>query len=374
MSSLDKSFTGCEPLNLLLEEAGLNGARREERYPEKTFFGFMCSYMPEELVLAAGMEPLRLLPTSIQGAPAELPAYCCSLAKGNLSMAKSGSFKNLAGVGFAHTCDTMQCLGGIWKEAIDRNNTLFIVPPVILNAPGAARYYYVEAKNLLARLGELAGREPGDEDLQNALELNRKIRRLAKELDELRPQLPSHLVSALLRAGQVMPRREYAAALESVLPFLKQKAAGPGNRHPVLVSGPVLENDNLFGMVEELGGRVVADDTCTGYRHYVEPQIPGTGNDPLKAIISRYIEMPICPSRNRGLETRTDYLERLAKERRARAAIIIVRKYCEPHAWDSVPVAKRLRAAGLQVLVLELEGADAGGQERTRLQAFLESL
>lgn len=374
MSNPEQFCMDCEPLQLLVEEAGLNGSMRAERYPDHVFFGYTCSYLPEELVLAAGMEPLRLLPVSTRVTPAELPAYCCSLAKNTLSMAKSGSFKNLAGTGFAHTCDTMQCLGGIWQEVIDRNNTLFVVPPVMLNAPGAAGYFYTEAQNLLNRLGELAGRQPGIGDLQQALELTQQTRRLVKELDEMRPQLPSHLVSALLRAGQVMPRREYAAALSAALPFLKQQAAGPGNRHPVLVSGPVLENDSLLGMVEELGGRVVADDTCTGYRHYVEPQIQATGNDPLRDIINRYLAMPACPCRNRGLETRVDYLANLAGERRARAAIIIVRKYCEPHAWDSVPVAKRLRAAGLPVLVLELEGAEAGGQERTRLQAFLESL
>jgi benzoyl-CoA reductase/2-hydroxyglutaryl-CoA dehydratase subunit BcrC/BadD/HgdB len=39
-----------------------------------------------------------------------------------------------------------------------------------------------------------------------------------------------------------------------------------------------------------------------------------------------------------------------------------------------VPVAERLRGAGVKTLVLELEASEVAGQERTRLQAFLESL
>ncbi|SFR00912.1 2-hydroxyacyl-CoA dehydratase family protein [Desulfoscipio geothermicus] len=68
------------------------------------------------------------------------------------------------------------------------------------------------------------------------------------------------------------------------------------------------------------------------------------------------------------------YLVNLARNRQAAGAVLVNRKYCEPHAWDAVPAAERLRAGGVHTLVLELEGADVGGQERTRLQAFLESL
>lgn len=374
MLNLDQTFTGIEKLDLLIEEAALNGKQRQERYPNTIFFGFCCSYLPEELVLAAGMQPLRLFPSSIQGTPAELPAYCCSLAKGTLSLAKSGNYKDLAGFGFVHTCDTMQCLGGIWKDIISKEKTFMLVPPVMLSAPGAAKYFTVEAENLLAYLAQLSDSQPGPLELAGALELCRKVRQLAGELDQLRPQLPSQLVAALLRAGQVMPRDEYAAALQSVLPALKDQAAEPENRKRLLVTGAVLEKDSFFEMIEELGGRIVADDTCTGYRHYFEPPVTAETKDVIKAIVNRYLEMPPCPCRNRGLDTRLDYLENLGRERNAAAAILLVRKYCDPHAWDTVPLVKRLRSAGLQVLVLELEGADVGGQERTRLQAFIESI
>lgn len=366
---------GEATLDYLLEVADMSFSFLVERYPGRKFFGYFCSYWPEELVLAAGMEPVRLLPGSIQAVPAALPAYCCSLARGCLAAAEKGDFSGLTGTGFAHTCDTMQCLGGIWQEVAGRDNTLHCVPPVTLDSPGAGTYYLSELKNTLENLERLAGRRTSSGDLQRALELCRRTRRLVDELDAMRPSLPSPLVSALLRAGQVMPREEFAAALEEVMPVIRSKTPDAGNRCRVLVSGAVLENDSLFGMVEELGGRVVADDTCTGYRHYWDSE-GGNLVDPenaLESIRRRYVDLPPCPCRTRGLDYRAEYLTRLAAERKAAVALLVIRKYCEPHAWDAVPVAERLRQTGVKTMVLELEGAEVGGQERTRLQAFLES-
>ncbi|CAA7601202.1 FldB/FldC dehydratase alpha/beta subunit [Acididesulfobacillus acetoxydans] len=406
-----------ESLALLLEEADLRGRDSASRYPEHKFFGYLCSYFPEELILAAGFEPLRLLPDPGPATPAELPTYCCSLARGTLAGAKKGKMRELAGVGVAgvgvagvgvagvgvagvgvagvgvagvgvaHTCDTMQCLDGIWAAGFGREKVLSVVPPVMLAAAGGRDYYQSEMESLYDSLLRLSAeqaqivdhsRSNRAEALDRAWETCTKARQLAAELDELRSHLPSPLISALLRAGQLMPKTRYIAALEEVLPLLREKVGDPGvsgERYRVLVTGAVLETDSLFQMIEELGGRVVADDTCTGYRHYVQPALPQTrGENGLAQIVERYRNMPPCPCRNQGLDGRLDYLESLALAREAQGAVLVVRKYCEPHAWDTVPLCERLQARNIRTLVLELEASEVGGQERTRLQAFLESL
>lgn len=359
-------------LELLLEEATLNGAARILRYPKSRFFGYFCSYFPEELILAAGLEPLRLLPDTGNSTPAELPAYCCSLAKGTLDMEIRGKWQDLAGIGFTHTCDTMQCLSGIWV-ASGHSKTIDIVPPVMLNTSGASRYYLAEMHSLLNSLMALTQNKINKEALQDALKLCTYTRKLATELDALRPDLPSQMVSSLMRAGQVMPRLDYSQALEKCLPALKEMAEPNQHCLKVLISGAVVENDSLFAMIEDLGGRVVADDTCTGYRHYSGPTVM-EAEDPLVDIVRRYTEMPPCPCKNRSLNERMAYLNNLAHQRQVKCAIIVIRKYCDPHAWDAVALSESFRNSGIRTLTLELEGADVGGQERTRLQAFLESM
>lgn len=363
----------------LVEAASLTTAEILARYPDKKFFGFTCSYWPEELVLAAGLEPLRLFPSQAKAMPPELPAFSCSLARGILADLKGPGLKKLAGLGLAQTCDTMQCLGSIARTIL-KDRVLELVPPVLLAASGAREYYLEELKITWQRLVDLAGEIPRPERVSAALELCERLRRLALKLDELRPWLPSHLVAALLRAGQVLPREEYVTLLEEALTSLTARKEEDAGSIGVLLSGPVLEKDGLYLMIEELGGRVLVDDTCTGTRHYAHGTAPEEARGAtavermLSQVVHRHLTMPICPCRHRRLQERVDYLQKLAAKAGASGAILVVRKFCEPHAFDAVPLAKGLNEQGVKTLVLELEGPEVGGQERTRLQAFLESL
>lgn len=372
MTVLGTTANFSQELVLLLGEASLRGAEHLTYHPDRRYFGYFCSYFPEELIMAAGFTPLRLLPNSPNATPAELPTYCCSLARGVLNMENNKEWKTLAGIGFAHTCDTMQCLSGVWA-ASSRSATLDIVPPVMLTAKGANGYYLAEFGQLLLEFSKLVKHDLALHLVSDAIKICSQTRRLAAELDELRPYLPSHLVSALLRAGQVMPKDEYNTALEAALPMLTELSSQPDSRIRLLVSGAVLEHDSLFQTIEELGGRVVADDTCTGYRHYAGNTY-WSEEHPLQDLVRRYTELPPCPSKSQGLNERLDYLLTLAKQRSAQGAILVIRKYCDPHAWDAVVLIENFKQSGLRILVLELEGAIVGGQERTRLQAFLESL
>jgi benzoyl-CoA reductase/2-hydroxyglutaryl-CoA dehydratase subunit BcrC/BadD/HgdB len=52
----------------------------------------------------------------------------------------------------------------------------------------------------------------------------------------------------------------------------------------------------------------------------------------------------------------------------------VLPKFCEPHAFDYVPLARALEAAGVPHLLIETDVSTPVGQLRTRLQAFIEML
>lgn len=355
-------------IGFLLENLKLTPRDWGQRFPEHRPFAFFCSYWPEEITMALGWEPLRVLPQRA-GTPARLPTYCCTLARGCLEMGKAGAVEMPAG--FAHSCDTIQCLGQIWGSAVNKNTVMF-VPPVALNSPRARDYLVAEMENVARRLEGISGRALSEQRLREAIALTNRVRRLVARLDELRPKLPSPLVAALIRAGLVTPKALYARALEELLPVLEGYGVDDAGRKRVLISGAVLESERMHELVEELGGRVVADDSCTGFRHF--HRLVNEDETPMRALAERFILRAPCPCRHQGLEARATYLVGLVRARRADAAILVLRKYCEPHAWDAVYVSEALRQAGIPVLALELEGAVPGERERTRLQAFMESL
>lgn len=330
--------------------------------------------------MAADMHPFRVFPRGRTFSPAHLPTYCCTVARGCLELGEDlspGKSKEDIGFnGFAHSCDTMQCLNQIWLNTVNEKTVTF-VPPVYLTAAGAKAYTAADLKRTAAELGKLRDREIGEDDLRKAIILNNRVRRVVERLEKLRPYYHSGFISSLVRVAQLAPRGQYVEVMEKNLPDLEEaKDTGSDiqseKRTNLLISGAMFENEDIHNLLEELGARVVADDSCTGYRHFAG--LVDEKANPYEAMASRYAARPNCPCRHKNLNERADYLLGQARERKAEAVLIILRKFCEPHAWDSVSLAETFKKEGIPTLVLEMEAATPGGQERTRLQAFLESL
>ena len=72
--------------------------------------GYFCSYVPEEIIWAAGALPYRILGggQTTARADAHLQAYSCSLIRGALDDALAGRLDFLDGTVFPHTCDSIQ--------------------------------------------------------------------------------------------------------------------------------------------------------------------------------------------------------------------------------------------------------------------------
>ncbi len=94
------------------EEISRNPFAQFESYKrqERPVFGYTCSYVPEELVHAMGIIPVRLLgrAQSIQSADRHFQSYCCSQVRALMEDFLNDTYKCLGGVLFAHTCDSMQ--------------------------------------------------------------------------------------------------------------------------------------------------------------------------------------------------------------------------------------------------------------------------
>jgi benzoyl-CoA reductase/2-hydroxyglutaryl-CoA dehydratase subunit BcrC/BadD/HgdB len=162
----------------------------------------------------------------------------------------------------------------------------------------------------------------------------------------------------------------------------------PSGRIPLVLSGATLDDPALLALIEELGGQVVGDDLCNGERYFdtLVPEVedpgaraadpdPDTGlPDPWGALAERYLRRPPCPCKHSGLDVREKHLLSLATARGARGVIFVLKKFCDPHAWDYPPLAAALRTAGIPHLLLETEATTPVGVLRTRIEAFLEML
>ena len=341
--------------------------------------GTFCSYAPEEIIVAAGGLPVRLLASGsdMQGADAHLQAYSCSLVRGVLADLRAGRLDGLDGVVFPHTCDSIQRLSDVWRLQTPERFHADVVWPVTVHRPGAEAYAVEILKAFAARLADYFHRPVDDAALRSAADLYNRIREQLQSLYAVLRRHPGRItgadMSAVMRASMVMDRWELNDALSERLPELVKAPAISADAKRLMLAGGICDLPDLYRMIEAAGAVVVADDLCTGSR-YAAGRID-TDIDIWHGLARRYLERAVCPAKHAGITTRGDEIVAQARQAEVDGVVLLYLKFCDPHLFDYPYLKQRLESAGLPVLMVELQEGHLGeGQLRTRLEAFLEML
>jgi hypothetical protein len=132
---------------------------------------------------------------------------------------------------------------------------------------------------------------------------------------------------------------------------------------------------DLVRLVEGRGARVVAEDSDLDERDSTEPIAAEMQavEDGLAALARAYLSKPPGP-RMRDLPRRLAQLTRLVAERGVQAAICAYSKFCDLYLAEFPMLKAHLEGLGVPVLLLELEDDAISGQQRTRVEAFLETV
>ncbi|HRR46065.1 MAG TPA: 2-hydroxyacyl-CoA dehydratase family protein [Syntrophales bacterium] len=377
--------------------APLRYARRLQSETGKRSVGYVCSYTPEEIIVAAGANPLRLFGVTgeLTRVDAHLQSYCCSLVRCILESGLKGDTDCLAGVVFPHTCDSMQRLSDLWRLNVTTGFHLDAVLPVKLTTESAREYYF----DVLRRFREDMERESGVEitpgDLWKAYELMGQVRSLLFRIYALRCAEPKLLsgddLLTIVKASMIMDRRQAAAMLGEIAAALSRETqevtAFPGtgkDRKRLLMVGGVCNHPRLHGLIEAAGGVVVWDDLCTGARYFQDTADKTQGDtretaaregEPLRVIAESYLQRAVCPAKHAGLTSRAERIVSLVRDKGARGVIFLHLKFCDPHAFDYPYLKTALDREKIPHLMLEIEDPlPAEGQLRTRLEAFMEMI
>jgi bcr-type benzoyl-CoA reductase subunit C len=365
-----------------LEEISTLGSKneylRDWQAQGNKVMGWLCTYVPEELIYAAGILPIRVMgdeSVDLGEADAYLHSNICSFARSCLALALKKTYNGLDGLIGGNTCDAMRRLGDIWRS--------YFRPPFVhvLSIPHkiseqSVKFYKKEIEGLKANLEEFIGRSISKQDLQEAIQQYNLTRTYLQKLNGLRvhdsPVLSGAEMLAIVKASMVLPRPACNALLENILADLTQNPPLREPRPRIIISGSVLDNPLYIKAIEDLGCWIVAEDLCTGSRYYWD--LVNVSLDPIDALAQRYIGRIPC-ARMRPYTGRFNHLLHLVESFKADGVIYEKIKFCDLYG-DDYPMFK----AGLeerQIPHLELEreyGGASMGQIRTRIEAFLEML
>jgi bzd-type benzoyl-CoA reductase N subunit len=358
-------------LNALVDAARAPLSKWPERYPEFRAMGTLCSYVPEEMIHAAGLTPVRIRGTAapLKRVDAHLQSFTCALCRSTLDQALDDELGFLEGTVFAHTCDAMQALSDLWRMHNEAHFVDTVMQPANLGTPAARPYLIAELNRFHKNLASFAGRPIDDGDLNSSIALYDESRRLVRAFQALRCRMSSTDFFAVLDAGQRMPRERFNPLLSELVATL-QAAPALASGPRLFLSGAVLDEVRVLELIDDLGARVVGDDVCSASRHFHDHV--GSEGDPIAILAEYYLRRPPCPTKFHPSHNPGDYLLDLIRRDRADGVVFVLEKFCEPHAFDYALVLPTLDAAGVPHLLLEMEQTPSVEALRTRLQAFVE--
>ena len=366
------------------------GLRAKELKKEgKKLIGYVCSFVPLEIISASGCIPFRVrgdIYEPITKGDALLETIVCPYYRSVFDLSVKGKYEFLSGLVIPHGCDSMVRSYSTWSYSLPYSYFHFVNIPTVC-AESSFEFFQAELDTFRKSLEKFTGKAITDDDLARAIQIYNENRDKVKALYEFRKADPplisgGELTTALI-AGSSLPIRESNALFDQVLAEIRKRGKSPLKKGPrIFIDGACLDNIELIKLVEELGGNVVADTICNGARDY----FPKTdvGRDPIDALAHRYLDKINCPKTYRENKTGTfegDIASRFwdigayAKEFKVDGAILYVYKYCDPFGFE-VP-ARKAYYKSINVPLLPLEDVYSAGtmsQLRTRIQAFLEMI
>ncbi|MDP6100312.1 MAG: 2-hydroxyacyl-CoA dehydratase [Dehalococcoidia bacterium] len=345
---------------------------------EGKVMGYFCTYVPEEIFYAAGVLPVRILgshePEDITSR--HIYGAYCPHSRDCLAQGLRGKYDYLDGIAMAQTCMHIRQAFDSWRKHVPVDYICDTYVPNYISSPHTKKYLVAEFGDIKRSVEDWVERSISDRDLDRAIEIYNRNRRLMREVYELRKQDPPLLSGAetmeMVVSSQMMDKEEHTHLLEEALAELHQgqHRVRPGTR--LMMLGSVNDDIGFIRAVETLGANIVIDDHCTGSRYFWIEVIPE--EDRLAAIAQRYIDRPPCPHKDYPEGHRIKHILKLTRDWNVKGGIIAQQKFCDFDEFDIPFILEAFKGEGIESLWLELDVVNPVAQFRTRIEAFLEML
>ncbi len=365
--------------NSMSEEVDLVRARKRQGMGVA---GIYCEFTPRELILAAGALPVCLCGASRRTIPAAetvLPSNLCPLIKSSFGyiLTSRCPFFVVSDIVIAETtCDGKKKM---YELIADRKPQHILELTQKVDEEEAFNHWMKEVEKLKSALEERFGGRMTNDDLEEAIILmnnERRMLRRALELGRRRPSIVSGLELAHLRY-RISGLEEHMSMLEKFIRMVESRSE-PVCREDaprVLVTGCPMSGGTfkVIEIIEECGGVVVVQETCSGWKPLDTLTEEGT-TDPLRAIARKHFSIPCsCMTPNRG---RIQLLDRLVRDFQADAVVDLVWHACLTYSVESWQIEEHVRNdLGLSYLKIDTDYSESDRERiSVRIQTMLEMI
>jgi benzoyl-CoA reductase/2-hydroxyglutaryl-CoA dehydratase subunit BcrC/BadD/HgdB len=352
---------------------------REAKEEGKKALGYFCSYIPEEIMTAAGLLPVRMRAPGCTDTPmgdAYMSPTTCGFTRCVLETASEGGYEFLDGVVASNTCDQVRRLYDNIRFKTPFPYHYFLSLPHT-QSPTTLEWFAHELVKFKEDLEEHFQVEIGREKLQEAIKAHNHSRALFERLYDLRkreaPVLSGSEVLRFFLGSVTLPVQTFNAWFQKEIEELEAGEGLSKYRARIMLLGSHLDDPRFIELIEGQGGLVVTDSLCFGNRFFRDP-VDETA-EPISALAERYLYKIPCPRMSGAQAERIRFVMDQIRDFHVDGVIIQRMKFCPMWWGDAFVLRDELKKAGIPCLELEREYLVSGaGAIKTRVQAFLETL
>ena len=353
---------------------------REWKSQDKKVLGLLCSYIPEEIVSAAGMLPWRITGTWQEAAPlagAYRPEMTCRYCSHVLESVLNGDLNFLDGVIGTQLDDDFKRLLDVLHVIKKPALTHMMYLPHVSNA-NTSPMWVNSVLDFKEVVQDMAGVEITEKELRQQVEIYNTMRSLLMKVYEMRKRSTPPITGAealgLTTAARVMPREEFNKELESLLPYLENREAPLKRTKPrLLMSSEYLDHPGYVELAEKAGAVVVMDDFDTGSKYFWDT-VNSNSDNIWEALAKRYLNKPAI-SRMASWNEQAEQLMKWVKEYDADGIVELRQLYSLPLDYRFFAMKKKFGEVGIPYISFSREYHFANeGMLRTRIEAFIEMI
>jgi len=347
--------------------------------------GYFCNDVPEEMISAAGLFPLRISGDPWGGtevADSYTETFYQPDVRSMFNMLLTGRYDFLDFLIIPHSRDAVVALYD-YLHKIKQITPDLRLPDFYLFDMLHTRFWltglYIRDRvsELKKKLEEWSGKEITNESLSRAITIGNENKMLIGKVAALRAAGPPRIsgVEALqiIGSSMFMLKEEHNSLLRQLLKEAGKLPARDGVR--LFVQGSPIDNLQFYELVESGKATIVGEDNCWGNRYSEDPVDQSL--DPLEAIAERYHLKAPCP-RMHSLDRRVNYCLQSAVEAKAQGAIFFFLEWDNAPAWEYPDQKKALEEKGIPTLCFEMQKyllSDIDKKQiKTRIKQFVEAI
>ena len=357
------------------------GYAKKAKKDGKPVVGIFCEYTPRELIMAAGAVPVCMCGGSeetISAAEEDLPSNLCPLIKSSYGFAKLkwNPFLEMADLLIADTtCDGKKKM----YELLSKSKEIYVLEMTQKSDDRESFNHWKEEIVKLKKFLEKKFKVSITADkLRQAIRTMNRERKLRKGIAELAAEKPplisgcNVLLAKSLISGIPKDFEMYERLTGAVKKQAKQNGEKFNGLIRVLLTGVPLphEAEKVMKIIENSGGVVVAQESCTGLKP-LEEGVSEKG-DPVTAIAEKYFHLPCsCMTPNKR---RFDLLDRLIGKYAPEVVVELIWQACHTYNIEAFLVQAYIeKKHKLPYLKLETDYSPSDSARlKVRIQALLE--